>query len=78
MGKGKSYVVYEGRENGIYESWEETSQEVLGHGRNVNMKFSNPFQAEQGLERFQASNFEKLKCRQLRRITTILLGLSEK
>lgn len=56
MDKGKKYVVYEGKQPGIYDSWEDASRQVLGHSGNVHRKVSNPAEAERSFERFQASN----------------------
>lgn len=53
MGKEKKYVVYKGREPGIYDTWEDASRQVLGHSGNVHRKVSDPVEAERSLEKFQ-------------------------
>ena len=52
--KGKKYVVYEGREPGIYDSWPECKQQVDRFSGNCHKSFKRPDDAERSYEKFQA------------------------
>ncbi|KZV25910.1 proton pump-interactor 1-like [Dorcoceras hygrometricum] len=51
MGK-KTYVVYAGREPGIYDSWGEASSNVVGHKGAVHQSFKDGGQAETAFTRY--------------------------
>jgi viroplasmin and RNaseH domain-containing protein len=52
MGKGKIYVVFEGREPGIYHEWSDVFLQVNGWSNNFHESYNDINEAEEAYERY--------------------------